>query len=132
MARYPAHGPRVPGIAGPAGDWRAGYLGGPGWVSWSRRTFSRAVRAGSTPPFRCTLGVAPAAAETVGLATRRVGGSGHDHGADRVPAAAADRAGPAGLCDLLGGARARVDGLLDSGRRHAEAEADVHLRSRAA
>src|SRR6185312_4757608 len=77
------------------------------------------------------LAAAPAAAEPGGLAGRRVGGGGLDHGADGVTAAAADRAGPAGLGDLLGGARARVDGLLDGDGGHAKAETDVHLRSRA-
>src|SRR5215470_9975346 len=77
------------------------------------------------------LAAAPAAAEAGGLTGRRVGGGGLDHGADGVAAAAADRAGPAGLGDLLGGTRARVDGLLDGDGGHAEAETDVHLRSRA-
>src|ERR1700755_2820020 len=77
------------------------------------------------------LAAAPAAVEAGGLAGRRVGGGGLDHGADGMAAAAADRAGPAGLGDLPGGARARVDGGLAGDGGHVEAETDVHLRSRA-
>src|SRR5438034_8208903 len=72
------------------------------------------------------LAAAPAAAEAVGLAGRRVGGGGLDHGADGVVAAAADRAGSAGLGDLLGRACARVDGVLNRTGSNAEAETDVH------
>src|SRR5689334_17328713 len=74
-------------------------------------------------------GPAPAAAQAVGDASRRVGGGRLDHGPDGVAAAAADRAGPAGLRHLLGGARAGVDRFLDGMGRDAEAEADVHLSS---
>src|SRR5438105_13062247 len=95
-----------------------GGVGQPGWVGLAGR------RVGG-------LGAAPAAAEAVGLAGRRVGGGGLDHGADGVVAAAADRAGSAGLGDLLGRARARVAGVLDGAGGNAEAETELHLRSRA-
>src|SRR6266568_486357 len=104
-------------------------MGTPGWGD--EAGWAGVLRQGGAEGVGNGLAAAPAAAEAVGLAGRRVGGRSLDHGANGVIAATADRAGSAGLGDLLGRARARVDGVLDGAGGNAKAETDVHLRSRA-